>query len=325
MGDRGLLDLIIRRIPGITIAGQIRLCKTFDREGALTILSKEDIEKFLGKAGSNSSWTMDDLRAQAERDAAAARVRGIAYVSYAEGEYPPLLRELYDPPPVLFYRGRLPNPGWPLVAVVGTRKPTGPAAAQAYDIAREFGEAGIAVVSGLALGIDAMAHRGNLDGGGATVAVLGSGLDQVYPGSNRPLARRVLESGGALLSEYPPGTEPRKWYFPARNRIIAGLARGTLIVEAPAVSGALITAQFALDQGRDLWVAAAGTAALPGIGSAFGEGTRKLAGDGARVVSSARTILDEWGIARDAGTGEEQPQDGAALALSLARELNLKL
>jgi DNA processing protein len=173
---------------------------------------------------------------------------------------------------MLYYRGILPDPEKPLAAIVGTRKPSGAGSRAAYDFGKALGTAGIPVVSGLALGIDALAHRGNLEGGGPTAAVLGSSPDQIYPASNRPLARRIVEGGGVILSEYPPGTGPFKWNFPARNRIIAGLARGTLIVEAPEKSGALITAAFALELGRDLWVARAGTA------SPRGAGNRRLAG-----------------------------------------------
>jgi DNA processing protein len=186
---------------------------------------------------------------------------------------------------------------------VGTRRPSGRALAQAFDIARELGRQGIAVVSGLALGIDAMAHRGNLEADAPTVAVLGSGADEVYPAANRAMARRILESGGAILSEYPPGTPPRKWYFPARNRIISALSRGTLIVEAPVSSGALITARFALEQNRDLWVASSGT--LP---SPFGAGTARLAEEGAKIIRVASDILDEWNI-KLAKTEEKKGRD----------------
>jgi DNA processing protein len=267
-------------------------------------------------------WTMDQLRAQAERDAALARLRGIGYLSYGDSGYPPLLRELFDPPALLFYRGMLPNPERPMMAVVGTRRPSSLAAAQAYELGRELARGGMPVVSGLALGIDALAHRGNLEGGAPTVAVLGSGLDQVYPASNRGLARRILETGGVLLSEYAPGTEPFKWNFPARNRIISGLARGVLIVEAPERSGALITAQFALEQGRDLLVASSGISTSPGAG------TRKLADEGARVIHHAAEIFEDWGMAYPEDTGEtsgEAPpgENGADLAMSLARSLNI--
>jgi DNA processing protein len=313
--NRGLLDLIINRIPGISAIQKIALAKQFDREDAVTCLSKRDIEGILEKAPGEQDWTMDELRAQAEADAVLAHRSGIAWVSWVSAEYPPLLRELYDPPALLFYRGPLPNPELPLAAVVGTRKPSGNAAIQAYDICRELGRHGVSVVSGLALGIDAMAHRGNLEGGGATIAVLGSGPDQIYPSSNRFLARRILENGGALVSEYGPGIGPMKWHFPARNRIISGLSRGTLVVEAPASSGALITAQFALEQGRDLWVARAGLI-LP-----WGEGTAKLAADGGKVIASAAAILEEWGIPGISETRE----NGDALASSLAASLNIKL
>jgi DNA processing protein len=257
---------------------------------------------------------MDALLSQAEKDAALARSRGIAYVAHREGGYPPLLRELYDPPALLFYRGKLPDGERPLAAVVGTRRPSGAAAAQAYAISREFGRAGLSVVSGLALGIDSLAHRGNIEGGAATVAVLGCGPDRVYPASNRDLARRIIETGGVLLSEYAPGTEPFRWNFPARNRIIAGLARGVLIVEAPERSGALITAQFALDMGRDLLVGSAGAA------SPLGAGTRKLVDQGARVLERGVELFEEWGVA---GPEDERIGNGTGLALSLARSLNI--
>jgi DNA processing protein len=179
-------------------------------------------------------------------------------------------------------------------------------------LGREFGERGIAVISGLALGIDSLAQRGCLDAGGYTLAVLGSGPDQIYPASNRDLARRILQSGGALLSEYKPGTKPFKWNFPARNRIISGLARGTIVVEAPARSGALHTAQFALEQGRDLWVASSGVA------SPVGEGTRRLAEEGSVVVSCAGDILAEWGIVPVEKTG------AGSLVEALRNELRLE-
>ncbi|MDR0624565.1 MAG: DNA-processing protein DprA [Treponema sp.] len=332
MGDRGLLDLIISRIPGISARERFILCKKFDREEEISILSKEDIEKILSRP-LNRSWSMDDIRGQAEQDERTARRRDIRWVSWGLPEYPPQLREIFDPPAVLFFRGSLPDSETTLAAVVGTRHPAQAAAAQAYNIARELGAAGIPVVSGLALGIDAMAHRGNLDGGAPTVAVLGSGADEIYPAANRTLARRILEMGGVLISEYPPGTGPMRWHFPARNRIISGLARGTVIVEAPAKSGALITAQFTLDQGRDLWAASAGVA------SRNGAGTAKLAEEGAGVIESAAGILSEWNWKGRYAEEQAGPAEyaapvletalpspaGKALAVSLARSLDIKL
>jgi DNA processing protein len=354
MAESSLLDLIIVRLPGLLPLDRVILRRRFDREEDLAANTKEDFERLL-RHKIKGFWNMDRIRMQAERDARAARVQGIGWVSCVSGEYPPLLREIYDPPAVLFFRGRLPDSGKPLAAVVGTRRPSSAAAAQAYDICRELGRQGIAVVSGLALGIDAMAHRGNLEGGGATVAVLGSGADEIYPSSNRSLAGRILESGGVILSEYPPGTGPRKWNFPARNRIISALARGTLIVEAPERSGALITARFALEQGRDLWVASSGAAGMTAEGGFAGRGelaagfaiarragTIKLAEDGAGIVRSAADILREWnweigggGIGdltesgvKDAGTAVENSGGvfgGRSLAASLAKSLDIDL
>jgi DNA processing protein len=313
MADRGLLDLMVNRIPGLMSRDKLILSEKFDREEDFCVLSREDVAHIINRP-LKKPWTMDALRIQAEKDLALARQREIGYVAHGEGDYPPLLRELYDPPALLFYRGALPDRERPLAAVVGTRRPSAAASAQAYDIGREFGRAGLSVVSGLALGIDALAHRGNCEGGAATVAVLGCGLDRVYPGANRDLARRILNSGGALLSEYAPGTPPYQWNFPARNRIIAGLARGVVIVEAPERSGALITAQLALDLGRDLLVASSGAA------SPRGAGTRKLLEAGAGILERAADMFAEWGVKPP---GAEEAENGTGLARSLARSLNI--
>ncbi|MDR3249440.1 MAG: DNA-processing protein DprA [Treponema sp.] len=317
MNDRGLLDLMIIRIPGLKPVEQGELCKKFDREEELVRLSRRDLEALL-KRPLKQFMAMDELRSSAEKDAKAARLWGIRWAPLVSAEYPPLLREIYDPPAVLFHRGLLPDGTKPMAAIVGTRKPHGPALRATFDIARDLGSQGISVVSGLALGIDAMAHRGNLEGGGRTYAVLGSGVDEIYPSSNRNIARRILENGGALLSEYPPGIGPQKWHFPARNRIISALVRGTLIAEAPAGSGALITARFALEQGRDLWVSAAGLSS---------EGVTHLVSDGAKIIRSASDILDEWGLVEHKekdGAEAAGNETGKALAASLARQLTIE-
>ncbi|MDR0388633.1 MAG: DNA-processing protein DprA [Spirochaetaceae bacterium] len=286
--ERGLLDFIIAAIPGISPRDRLFLCEKFDREDEISILSREDIEKILQKSLNRHAFNMEKVLKQADADYRRTLRQGIGYISWKDAEYPPLLREINDPPVLLFFRGSLPRRDRVLAALVGTRKPSGQAARSAYEFGRDLGRAGVSVVSGLALGIDAMAHRGAVDGASECVAVLGSGVDMVYPASNRGLAGKILEQGGALLSEYVPGTAPARWRFPARNRIIAGLCRGTLIIEAGEHSGALITAQFALDEGRDLWVARAG------IDSPLGEGTRRLASDGAPVLENAAELLSEW-------------------------------
>ena len=316
-----LLDLIICRVPGLKRNERIILIEKFEKIEDFLLLSIRDIEVLLGRPLRDRSWNMSQLQAMAEKDAAFSLKLGIRLVSWRESAYPPLLREIFDPPAVIFYRGKLPDPEKPLVAVVGTRKPSQAARARAFALGRELGEAGIPVVSGLALGIDAMAHRGNIEGKAPTVAVLGSSPDQVYPSSNRDLGRRILETGGIILSEYPPFTRPNKWYFPARNRIISALARGVVIVEAPEKSGALITAKFALDQDRDLWVDKVG------VSSSRGLGTARLAEDGAGVIAAAADILAEWNIERINGPGQKEKilHNGADLASSLAEYLDIKL
>jgi DNA processing protein len=327
MDNRGLLDLMIARLGELSCREKLLLCESFDTEQDLLQKSRADIEAII-KHPLEVWQDINTIRKQAERDMATARLKGINWVIWHSPAYPPLLREIYDPPVLLFFRGILPNPEMPLAAIVGTRRPSPQSAAQAFDIARGLAQGGISVVSGLALGIDAMAHRGNIEGGAPTVAVLGSGLDHVYPASNRGLARRVLETGGALLSEYPPGTGPRKWNFPARNRIISGLSRGVVIVEAPQKSGALITARFTLDQNRELWVASSGAvmSTLP----VDRRGTIKLAEDGAGIIHNASDILRAWnreiaGIAMGSAVNNSGAVNGAVLASSLAETLGIAL
>jgi len=325
MAERWFLSLIISCLPDLSCREKITLCESLGDESELIQKSRSDIEALIGRA--LNAWDADSPKRTAERVAEKARVRGINMVSWQSPLYPPLLREIYDPPVLLFFRGKLPDPERPLAAIVGTRKPSPASCAQAFDIARGLGRAGISVVSGLAMGIDSFAHRGNMEGGAQTVAVLGSGVDEVYPSSNRVLALRILETGGALLSEYPPGTGPRKWNFPARNRIISGISRGALIVEAPQKSGALITARFALDQNRDLWVASSGVSAS---GTDAEEkrfalydkrGTSKLADDGASIIKTASEILEAWNIKLPEQAPEQERSGGNALAESLGVKL----
>jgi DNA processing protein len=317
MTERWFLNLIISCLPGLSYREKITLCEALGDEPELLRKSRADIEALIGRE--LDAWEVDSSRRTAESAAEKARVRGINIVSWQSPLYPPLLREIYDPPVLLFFKGKLPDPESPLMAIVGTRRPSQASCAQAYDIARSLGRGGLSVVSGLAMGIDSFAHKGNIEGGAPTVAILGSGVDEVYPSSNRVLARRILETGGAIISEYPPGTGPRKWTFPARNRIISGVSRGVLIVEAPQKSGALITARFALEHNRDLWVASSGVGASPEkqgkLFSVFDKrGTSKLAEDGAGIIKTGSEILEAWNIQ----ASEQGPEQEPALAASLA-------
>lgn len=199
---------------------------------------------------------------------------GIPFLTPADPGYPPLLWELPDPPPLLYVLGECPDWQQPAIAVVGTRAPTSYGRLWTQKVSAALAEAGCVVVSGLATGIDGIAHQACLEAGGKTVAVVGTGVDQVYPAHHRSLYRRILEQG-AVLSEYPPGTPPAKEHFPQRNRIIAGLCRATLVMEAPERSGALITAHLANHYGREVY-------ALPGnIDTAAARGCLQLIRNGA--------------------------------------------
>jgi DNA processing protein len=207
-----------------------------------------------------------------------------------EAEYPCLLSSIYDPPSRLFTRGARPDVlARPCVAIVGARDCSAYGSSVTQTLARELAAAGVVVVSGLARGIDAAAHRGALSADGATIAVLGCGIDRDYPAANAGLAQRIAETG-LVVSEYPPGTEPAPWRFPARNRIVAGLALATIVVEARERSGALITADFALEEGREVF-------AVPGeITSARSLGANRLIRMGATPLLEAADVLEALGL-----------------------------
>jgi len=217
--------------------------------------------------------------------------KGFRFIGRSEDRFPQLLRELHDPPPGLFLRGSADTAllSEPTVAIVGARACSSYGSQVARRLGRELAAAGLVVVSGLARGVDGEAHRGALDAGGATVAVLGCGVDRDYPAAHAQLARGICENG-LVISEYAPGVEPAPWRFPARNRIIAGLAAATVIVEARERSGALITADFALEAGREVFT-------VPGeITSALAAGTNALLRLGATPLTRADDVLELFGI-----------------------------
>jgi len=218
-------------------------------------------------------------------------VTEIRRVRRRDAGYPSLLAAIHDPPPGLYLRGNG-SPELldaPAVAIVGARACSAYGRSVARSLARDLAAAGLVVVSGLARGVDGEAHRGALDAGGITLAVLGCGIDRDYPAAHGELARRISERG-LVLSEYEPGVEPAPWRFPARNRIIAGMARATVVVEARERSGALITADFALEEGREVL-------AVPGeITSALSAGTNALLRLGATPVTRSDDVLESLGV-----------------------------
>lgn len=220
----------------------------------------------------------------AQLEAAVMRA-GVRVYTWDDPAYPALLRDLADSPPVLFVKGTLAETDDWAVAVVGTRKPTAYGREVAHQLTTALAQQGLTIVSGLARGVDAIAHRAALDAGGRTLAVLGCGVDRVYPEDHRRLAQDICAQG-ALISDYPLGTPPEAANFPARNRLISGLSRGVLVVEAGETSGALITAEFAAQQGREVL-------AVPGsIFSAVSVGTHRLLREGAILVTCAADVLE---------------------------------
>lgn len=210
-------------------------------------------------------------------------------VTWDDSDYPQKLLEIGDAPPVLFHMGRRELLNRPSVAIVGSRQATPQGRDDARAFARSLAGAGVTVVSGLAQGIDAAAHEGALTEPGGTIAVVGTGLDRVYPAVNRKLAHAIAERG-SLLSEFVPGTLPLKWHFPRRNRLIAGLVRGVLVIEANLSSGSLITARLAGDQGREVM-------AVPGsIHAPLSKGCHKLIREGAKLCETAQDVLVELGL-----------------------------
>jgi DNA processing protein len=253
---------------------------------------------------------------------------GVRWLTRSDSAFPPLLRAIHDPPAGLFVRGaaEVELLGRAAVGIVGARSCSPYGAQVARMLGRELAAAGLVVVSGLARGIDGEAHRGALDAGGATVAVLGCGIDRDYPASHAELAARIRATGLAV-SEYAPGVEPAPWRFPARNRIIAGLCAATVVVEARERSGALITADLALEEGREVL-------AVPGeITSALSGGTNSLLRLGATPLTGSGDVLELFGLSPAAATAVDLSEtadnvlgrlrDGPASADELARATGL--
>ncbi|MCC6194904.1 MAG: DNA-protecting protein DprA [Burkholderiales bacterium] len=240
---------------------------------------------------------------------------GNKILAWGDPGYPKALLEIGHAPPVLYFVGRTELLREPAFAIVGSRSATAQGKDNARAFARALADAGLVVVSGLALGIDGAAHEGALAGQASTLAVVGTGLDRVYPARHRALAHAIAERGG-LVSEFPPGTPPREQNFPRRNRLISGLARGVLVVEAALHSGSLITARYAGEQGREVF-------AIPGsIHSPLSKGCHKLIREGAKLVETAQDVLEELGLAAPAGlqSGASAPMSDSAVLAALGSD-----
>lgn len=323
---RMLYALAINRADFLTGREKLVLAEIVDSETFLTSLTIDDLSQIVGRVLNTRLWDPVRYLELARRDARYIERSGIKTVVMSDSRYPAQLRAIYDPPFLLHVRGDLPRWDVPAVAIVGTRNPTEVAVAATLRLAHECAAAGIPVVSGLARGIDGAAHQGALRGAGVTLAVLGSGIDVIYPQSHRSLAARILDHGGAILSEYPPDSEPTRYRFPERNRVISGLCRSVVIAQAPEKSGALLTADYALEQGRDLYVL------REGLEGETGAGGRNLRREGSVVVAAVEDIVGDWlgvsAVVSDGGhrvvglpatTGPTHA--GRQLALKLEQEL----
>lgn len=219
------------------------------------------------------------------------------YVSINCTDYPHLLKKIFDPPMILYYYGNLPNDIF-TISIVGTRICSTYGKEISYSLGRDLGKNNICVVSGMASGVDTYSHLGIIDNGGTTIAVLGNSVDICYPSHNEKLHSEIIKRG-CIISEYPPNTKPRPHFFPARNRIISGLSHGTIVVEAPIKSGSLITTDFALEQGRDVF-------AFPGnIFSKNSTGTNQLIKEGAALITSYKDILEFYELDEDISSSKK--------------------
>ena len=274
--------------PGIGDRMKVRLLQHFRDPEDIYYADGESYRHVEGITAEAAESLKDKDLSAAESVLGACRREGLHILTFQDAAYPSKLKNIADPPILLYYKGQLPDlDGLPVIGVVGTRKASAYGMQTAKRMGYQIARCGGVVVSGMACGIDGMAMSGALTAGETTLGVLGCGADMVYPPSNRALFRDV-EQYGCIVSEFAPGTQPAKWTFPKRNRIISGLSDGVLVVEAPEGSGALITANHALEQGRDVFVVP-GNIDQPGF-----VGSHRLLRDGATLVSSGWDILSEY-------------------------------
>ena len=278
-------------IQGISVQKKIFLKECMKTAEAIYYIEETQLQKFefLNEQERNkiiqakrSGSVSSDYQAMCEK--------GIRFIPYFSPDYPARLKEIPDYPYALYVKGNLPDENRKAVAVIGARRCTPYGEKYAVDFAKALAGCGVEIISGMARGIDGMGHRGALMAGGRTYAVLGSGADVCYPREHIGLYVDILEQGGGILSEQPPGTAPLRHHFPARNRIISGLSDVVLVMEAGRKSGSLITVDMALEQGRDVY-------ALPGpVNSSLSDGCNRLIRQGAGLLLSPEELLEEWGI-----------------------------
>jgi DNA processing protein len=279
--------LAITQVEGLGVRGAHRLIEHFGSPHAAYMASLTELEGCGVPANVAQAIFAQAGLKEAEKEIEAAAKAGCQLLVYDSEDYPPLLKQIPDPPLVLYVRGDAKFLSQYAVAIVGTRKPSAYGSSVAHRLAHDLAERRLVVVSGMARGIDSAAHRGALEASGKTVAVLGSGLDVIYPRENKRLAEEIVESG-AMITEFPLGTGPTPENFPIRNRIISGLSLGVVVVEAAEYSGSLITARLALEQNREVF-------AVPGnVTSAQSFGPNHLIKQGAKLVDHWMDVVEEF-------------------------------
>jgi len=286
-------SLALLRLAHVRDVGRLHARKLLEVFGTAAAVFRDAPDAL---ASSGATAIADALRCGVDEAAVQRALRwreagGHHLIAWNSERYPRLLREIADPPLVLYACGRAQLLQAPMIAIVGSRNATAQGRCDALELARALSDAGLCIASGLALGIDASAHTGGLAGSASSVAVLGTGIDRIYPRSNRRLHEQLARDG-CVVTELPPGTPPLKGNFPVRNRLISGLSRGVLVVEAAMESGSLVTAKCALAQSRDVF-------AMPGsIHSPLSKGCHWLIREGAKITESADDVLLELGMAR---------------------------
>ncbi len=286
--------LLVLRLPDVGVAGYWQLLELVESPQQLLNQPVQSWRSLLNPAAADmlirfiSDPERSDVGQKLATELAYIESQpGLHCLTWDDPLYPRLLREIPRPPPLLYVRGDPSCLSLPQLAIVGSRNPSGGGSENAERFAHYLAERGFAITSGLALGIDAAAHRGALRAGGKTIAVMGTGIDLIYPSRHRQLAQEIVDSGGALVSEFPLGTSSHASNFPQRNRIISGLSGGTLVVEAAVQSGSLITASYALQHDREVF-------AIPGsIHNPLARGCHQLIRQGATLVETAQDIVDQ--------------------------------
>ncbi len=294
--------LALNRISGV---GQISYARLLERFGSPEMVFQADLEALQSIEGLRRNTALAIVKfkraEKIDRELDGLEQQGVGILTFNDPLYPPLLRKIFDPPPYLYYKGSPSSQDEQSLAVVGSRLGTSYGIRMTERLAWSLSQSRLTIVSGLARGIDTAAHQGTLMAGGRTVAVLGSGLDVIYPPENEKLFHQIIERG-MVCSEFPLGTLPERQNFPIRNRIISGMSLGVMIVEATLRSGSLITARLALDQGREVF-------AVPGSIESFkSTGTNRLIKQGAKLVEQAQDILEELRWKEPPKPAEAEPE-----------------